>query len=236
MPANYIPLAGRVRLATIALGLMALLCAVSIGFGFAEQRTIDRILAGDPVGDAELNAIDERNGALMPFAIAIWIFAAATFIRWLYAAYRNVDLVAPPERRYGHGWAIGAWFVPFLNLWRPKQIVNDVWRAGGRDQESAQPRWLLLSWWALWLIGDVVLRFAGNSYAQADTPEEWRTGNIIYLVGDGLSLVAAFLAVAVVRYSTERLDGRAAEKAQPRPPEHPGGDLPAPAQPVGAAP
>ena len=235
MPASYIPLGGRVRLATIALGVMAVLCAVSIGFGFAEQRTIDRLLAGATVSDAELTAIDDRNLALLPLNIVVWIFAAFAFIRWLRAAYFNVDVVAPVERRYGHGWAIGAWFVPFLNLWRPKQIVNDVWRAGGRDVEHAQPGWLLLSWWALWIFADVVLRIAGNSYAQADTPEEWRTGNIIYLVGDALSLVTAFLAVAVVRFATERLDGRAAEKAA-APPEPPAGDALRLEVPAGAAP
>ena len=205
---------------------------MSIGFGFAELRITDRLLASETVSDAELTAIDDRNFAVGVVTLLAWIFAAATFIRWLHGAYQNVDVVAAAERRYGHGWAIGAWFVPFLNLWRPKQIVNDVWRAGGRDADHAQPGVLLLSWWALWIIADVAIRIAGNSYADAETPEEWRTGTIVWLVGDGLSLVTALLAVAVVRFSTERLDGRAAAQAA-APPEAPDGDLMRPEVPAG---
>jgi hypothetical protein len=52
------------------------------------------------------------------------------FIRWTRQGYRNADIVAPGVRRFGHGWAIGAWFTPFLAVWRPKQIVNDIYAAG----------------------------------------------------------------------------------------------------------
>ena len=48
---------------------------------------------------------------------------------WMFRAYNNVDAVAPGARRYDGGWAIGSWFVPILNLFRPKQIINDIWRA-----------------------------------------------------------------------------------------------------------
>jgi hypothetical protein len=234
MPASYIPLGGRVRLATIALGFMAVLCAANIGFGLAELRTVDHVLTGDPVSNADLVAIDNRNRAMLPISIVIWILTAVAFIRWLRAAYSNVDVVAAAERRYARGWATGGWFVPILNLWRPKQVVNDVWRAGGRDVEDAEPGWLLLSWWLLWLLADVVLRVAGGSYNAAETPEEWRTGTIIFLIGDVMSLIAAFLAVVVVRHATDRLDGRAAAKVA-TPPEPPAGDAVEPAVPAGSS-
>ena len=142
-----------------------------------------------------------------------------------------MDVVAAAERRYTHGWAIGAWFVPILNLWRPKQVINDVWRAGGRDAGDAEPGWLLLSWWLLWMFADVALRIAGSRYGAAETPEEWRTGTITFLVGDVMSLIAAFLAVVIVRRTTDRLDGRAAAKAAA--PPAPEGDLTAPERPAG---
>jgi Domain of unknown function (DUF4328) len=170
MPASYIPLRGCVLVATVALGLMAVLCAAPIGFGLAELRIADRILAVEPVSDAELMAIDDRNAVMRWVSLAIWIIAAIAFIRWLHPAYYNVGVVAAAERRYEHGWAIGGWFVPILNLWRPKQVINDVWRAGGRDAQDAQPGWLLLSWWALWTVAGVVLRIAGRSYGAPRRP------------------------------------------------------------------
>ena len=60
------------------------------------------------------------------------------------------------------GWAIGSWFIPIFNLFRPKQIANDLYRvtAGGKlhaegaDQRaSGNP---LSRWWAVWILGFVV--------------------------------------------------------------------------------
>jgi hypothetical protein len=68
------------------------------------------------VGNAELERNDARQQLVGLAQLALWIACAIAFIRWLRAAYRNVDVVAPGLRRHGHGWAIGGWFVPILSL------------------------------------------------------------------------------------------------------------------------
>ena len=133
----------------------------------------------------------------------LWIAGAIAFIMWLYRAYQNVDATDPGRRRYGHGWAIGSWFVPILNLWRPKQIVNDVWRAG---QNPGDPGFLLIAWWLLWLANGFVASSARRVYNNAGTPEEWQTGIVRYLVADGTGAVAALLAVLVAIKLTRNLN------------------------------
>jgi hypothetical protein len=89
-------------------------------FDILEVRLMDRIVTGEGITEAEATAIDNRQAVMGVIQFAAYIAGAIVFIRWLHAAYRNADVVAPGVRRYGHGWAIGSWFVPFLNLWRPK--------------------------------------------------------------------------------------------------------------------
>ena len=60
----------------------------------------------------------------------VFIATGVFFLFWFHRAYRNLPALGG-DRRYGTGWAIGSWFVPFLNAWRPKQIVNDIWRESG---------------------------------------------------------------------------------------------------------
>ena len=143
---------------------------------------------------------------------------AVFFIRWLRLAYRNADVVAPGVRRYKHGWAIGAWFVPFLNLWRPKQIVNDAWRAGdasGAPHAAPLPAWLNI-WWVAWLITNVLAQVAGRLALRQDTNEELRTVDYWYIASDATDAVAAALAIVVVRRISARLEERGA--AAPPPP------------------
>lgn len=235
MPESYVLLRGRVQAVTVVFVLLALLCAGAVWSGLLEAQLMDRLIAGENVTDAEATANDDRQSAFALFQTAMVVAAAVVFIRWLYGAYKNVAVVAPAEKRYRQGWTIGAWFVPIMNLFRPKQMVNDVWRAGGTDVQDAQPGWLLLLWWLLWLVGNWVVNAGARMYTNAETAEELRTGTILYMVSDTLSVIGAVLAILVVRQATDRLDAKAAAAPPPRPPE-PEGDLAAPERPLGAAP
>ena len=232
MPESYTPLRGRAQAVTVVFVIMAVVCGVAVVSDWLEWQLMDRIIAGEEVTDAEATANDNRQGAIGLVQLALTIAAAVVFIRWLHAAYRNLEVVAPAEKRYSPGWAIGSWFVPIMNLFRPKQMVNDVWRAGGGDSDDAKPGLLLLGWWLLWLTSSFMVNVAGRSYMNADTPEELRTGTILYFFGDAMQAISAVLAILVVRRGTERLDARAAAAPPPSAPPEP--DFASPERPAGA--
>jgi hypothetical protein len=223
MPESYAPLRGRMDAVTVVFVIMAVVCAVAVVSDVLEWRLLDRIIAGENVTDAEAISNDNRQATVVMVQRVIGLAAVIVFIRWIYAAYRNVDVVAPAERRYGRGWAIGGWFVPIMAFFRPKQIVNDIWRSGGRDVEDAQPGWLLLGWWTMYLVASVMWNIASSVYRNAETAEEIRTGTSMYVVADASAVVAAILAILVVRRGTDRLDAKAA--AVPPPPPAPEPDF-----------
>src|SRR5919108_281392 len=139
MPESYVPLDGRRQAVTIVFAGIVLVSAVAVVGDVLELRLLDRIVAGESVTAAEATSNDSRQALIGVLQIAATIAGAIVFIRWLHRAYKNIDVVARDQRRYGHGWAIGSWFVPILNLWRPKQVVNDVWRAGARAPAPVPP-------------------------------------------------------------------------------------------------
>jgi hypothetical protein len=231
MPEAYEPLDARRQAVIIVFAAITLISVAATISDILEIRLMDRIIAGETVTTAEADGNDSRQSIIGLLQFAALIAGAIVFIRWLHAAYRNVDVVDRPQRRYGHGWAIGSWFVPILNLWRPKQIINDVWRAGGRDESDARPGLLLLSWWLLFVISNWVANIAIRSSFGEATTEEVRNGSIAYAVSDGIDIFGAILAILVVRAATDRLDGRAAAKAPA--PDGPGGGWQAPERPAG---
>jgi hypothetical protein len=231
MPESYIPLRGRVQAVTVVFVITAVVCAVAVVSDYLEWQLMDRIIAGEQVTDAEATSNDNRQGTIGLVQLALIVAGAVFFIRWMYAAYRNLDVVAPAERRYSAGWAIGSWFVPIMNLFRPKQMINDIWRAGGRDTSDAQPGFLLLGWWLLWLLSSFIVNFAARSYINADTAEQAKTGSILYFISDAMAVVCAILAILVVRKGTDRLDAKA---AAPTPPPAPEADFVTPERPAGA--
>lgn len=208
----------RAKLAAVFLLVLLAVTVVAVLSGLAQYRLIDRAFAGDITpGQADANDRRERIVGIVQFAA--FVLAAIFFIRWFAAAYRQLPRLGAGARRFTPGWAIGAWFVPFLNLWRPKQIANDIWRgsdptAPPGDQGTAwQERPvapLVHWWWGLFLLSNVVSNLVVRAYRGADTLEEIRTASAVGVVSDALDLVALPLAVPVVR----RLAGRQRERGR----------------------
>lgn len=136
------PLAARARTATIFLGLSIAASAVVIVLDIVQIGLLSSYVDGTGVsgGVRKRDDLSALGGLVwLGAAVPTWVF----FIRWLHLAYRNLDAMAPGVRRHKVGWAIGAWFVPFLNLWRPKQIVDQVHRGTGGAAFG-----LITAWWA----------------------------------------------------------------------------------------
>jgi hypothetical protein len=119
--------------------------------------------------------------------------------------------------RFEAGWTVGGWLVPFLNLVRPKQIMNDLWRA--TDPElPVQPgvAWkqvrvplMVHAWWLLFLLSLAVGIVASNFRQEASTLQQLRGASVVTLLGDVLILPAAVLASLVVNQITQRQRGHA---------------------------
>jgi hypothetical protein len=187
----------RARWALIALALYAIFDVVAFFSGLAEYR-----LLGTDYTLAQANANDDRQALISAVQFVLLIGAAFFFLRWFKRAYENVEHLGG-ERRYGTGWAIGAWFVPILNLWRPKQIANDIWKASNRDGDTSVSS-LLHVWWGAWLvagwIGNMTLRFAFT----AETPDELQGAAAANVAAVSLEFGAALLAIWVVHTITAR--------------------------------
>ena len=209
-PDGYESLDGRLKALKIVFTLMAVTALVACVFDILEVSLMDRLIAGEDVTDAELSADDTRQGIIGMVQFAVYVACVVVFLRWLHRAYKNLDAVAPTQRRYGTGWAIGGWFVPFLNLWRPKEIINDIWRSGG----TVPPAWLAW-WWGAFLITGWISNFALRSLGD-DTPQEFRDTALAYAVSDGLDVPMALLAIVVAVKLTQRIEIARADTPPPR--------------------
>jgi hypothetical protein len=188
--------------------------------------------AGENVTDAQIDANDTRVGMIAVGQTVVSIACVVCFISWLHRAYENMRALSPPHPRFGSGWAIGGWFVPFLNLVRPKQIINDVYNSG--RPSDPPPAWLGL-WWAAFIISGFLSRFAFRGTRDDSSLEALTDTSYRYLVADGFDVVAAVLAIIVVRTLSRNQEQRA--ETAPSAPDEGAAPLPwaLPAQPPEAS-
>ena len=150
--------------------------------------------------------------ALIVFLLAVLevivkLATAIFFSIWLYRAYSNLRAFDPSRRLDSSpGWAVGSFFVPFVNLVIPYRAVKEVWQKSGPPDEAlfsepSPPSWFPI-WWTFWLLSS----FAGNASLRAsfneNIPEQ--TATVISIVASALSVIAGLLAYLIVDLIDDR--------------------------------
>jgi uncharacterized membrane protein len=178
----------------VATGISVLLETLSLAFPPLRD---DQEFTDNPMGAGMLLLIF----GLALFELILYLATVVLFCMWLYRAYNNVRAFNP-WRRLNHspGWAVGSFFVPFVNLVVPYRAVKEVWQKSGPPDEAVLsepgPPASFPIWWMFWLLAS----FAGNlSFRVAfneNVPES--TATMVSMVAGGLYVVAAVLAYLIV--------------------------------------
>jgi Domain of unknown function (DUF4328) len=205
MEAPFLPLAGR---ATWARRLLvgALVTAVVSFAADLNQLSLLRDAAWGSVSRADAHANDVRQTLAGGIELSVVIAAGVVFLMWFHRAYANLRALGAHDLPFGAGWAVGYWFVPILNLVRPKHAANEIWR-GSTDGDPV-PRFLDL-WWGSFLISGILTRVGIQLWNQADGLDAARHATYVLLASDLVTIAAAGLAVRVVSTTTARQLGRA---------------------------
>lgn len=108
-----------------------------------------RIMGGEPVTEAEVLGNDLRQSILGIVHFIIYLVTAVLFLRWTYLANWNARILGAPDLKPSPGWAVGWYFVPIANLWKPFQALRQTFKASHPDytenwQEAPSPALLLL--------------------------------------------------------------------------------------------
>ncbi|MFJ5885622.1 DUF4328 domain-containing protein [Kitasatospora cineracea] len=134
--------------------------------------------------------------------VLLTLATAVAFIMWLYRVRVNVEVICPQVYQRGRGWTIGAWFIPFANLYLPWRVTADIWNASGPTDQHGVPQpirtGVVNAWWTTWVIGLVLGRLEGQAAATA---------------AESATAVAAVLAILMVRGLTD-MQQRHAEAAR----------------------
>jgi Domain of unknown function (DUF4328) len=209
--------------AVVALALTMAASTVSLGLDIHRLSVIKHLMsdlssanvAGFRADLAAGQASDDQTSVMGIVELGLFVVTAVCFIAWFHRAYRGLLLLGAERTRHGTGWAIGGWFVPILNLWRPKQIANEIWRGsdpGGAGKQTlgrgpVSP--LLWFWWAAWLFTGFLHQASRQDWNAAASAQALRSATRTDIAAECTSMLAAGLAVAVVYVLTKRERERA---------------------------
>lgn len=212
MTPTYTPPGSRATAAILALYVKVGACSLAIGADVRRILVAEELEDGTALVDALLGADQLVLFAALVELLAL-VVAAVLFLRWQVVAHRNLAALGDREPRVGVAAGVAAWFVPGVNLFRPPQVVGDLWRAGER---SAKTPALFRAWWIAWLVAVVAVVAAWALLGDAADVAERQRIDALRAAATALSAIAAGLAIAVVSRATRRQETRALAVAAPR--------------------
>jgi hypothetical protein len=123
-------------------------------------------------GAAALYAAVGLTDALLTLVTIIF------FSMWIYRGAANIVAAGTVGFDYTPGWAVGWFFIPIANLFKPYAAMRQIWNAshGGQGDQLEQPEGLLAIWWGTWLLSNIASNISFRLTFNPASPEELQTG------------------------------------------------------------
>lgn len=158
----------RANIAKVIFYIMMMISIISLYSDYLQYQLLISAEAGIPISEEYANSNDTRQRIIGIVSIMVAIASIIIFIMWFYRAYKNLHALKIPSLNHTAGWAIGAWFVPILNLGRPYMIMREIWDEtqyyvlDKNEKQNVSSNSIVGWWWGLWLLHN----FSGRIYAR----------------------------------------------------------------------
>ena len=159
------------------------------------------VYTSESLASAAADSNDKRQQILGVFQFVIDITTIILFSVWIYRANFTARQLGAKGMTFTPGWAVGWFFIPFANLWKPYQAMKEIWRASKNpDAWQSEHRGAILPWWWLFF---VLMGIFGNASLKASLKakeiNELLTATGLSMAADLISVPASILAVVMVR-------------------------------------
>lgn len=191
------------------LGLGAVLEIAALWSSWQQLQLVQDLARGANVADATIEANDARQQLFAYAQLGLGIANAVVFLMWTRALTRRLIALGVTNMQYAPRWSVWGFIIPILNLFRPYQVMSELWKASevvpGPDDpwiKKATPT-IVYVWFAVLVVDNLAGRLASRtSFGTVDQilQAAWLT-----VLFDALGVVTAVVALRLVSEIDERL-------------------------------
>lgn len=171
----------------------------------AQHQLLIRMRDGGFASELELmsaaEANDLRHGIIGIAVMLVVITTIVLFAVWIHRVSSNLHALGTPGLRFTPGWAVGWYFVPIANLWKPFQAMKEIWRAsknpGAWQSETISP--VLGWWWFWWIVSSIVSNVSLRMSLRAEALDELISVGPVNIASSVLDVISAIFALLAVK-------------------------------------
>jgi hypothetical protein len=206
---NLKPNGQRAKIAIMLLWTVLTVEIISLLSDYLQYDLLETVANGGQITTEAATDNDLRQKIIGLIYLTVYVISGITFIRWFRRAYYNLHIKAE-SLSFTEGWAAGCWFVPIISLYRPNQIMKELYQEtqsllSKKDENYAQnlTTHFIGWWWALWIISSFLGQFIFRYSMKAETLEELTTTTIASIVASIIGIPLAIITVKVIKDYSE---------------------------------
>lgn len=170
-----------------------------LDIGILEGRSASYSNPGEYADKADMAAA--YLGLVSLAQLVVLISAVVASCMWIYRACSNAFALTQKGMETTPGWAVGWFFIPFANLWKPYQAMREIWVASenpGKWFVVDRPA-ILPVWWFLWIASSIFDNISLRYGMGAVNTRELLTSDYLFITSDLLDIPLNIAFIYVVR-------------------------------------
>jgi len=195
----------RAKIAIMLIWTVLTIEIISILSDYLQYNLLQTVANDGQISSETATDNDLRQKIIAIIYLVTYIISGITFIRWFRRAYFNLHLKAE-TLSFTEGWAAGSWFVPFISLYRPKQIMKELYvetqnlLTAKQENSTVNLNTQFIGWWwALWLIASFLGQFVFRYSLKAESLEALTTATIASIIASIIGIPLALITVKIIK-------------------------------------
>jgi hypothetical protein len=136
--------------------------------------------------------------------ILINIMTIIIFGMWIFRAAANIRDETELPMSDKPGWAVGWYFIPFANWFKPFTAMRQIWNASTGDHFNLDEGNSNLSlWWTLWLISNITANISFRMSMSGNAEEMLQISQVLDIVSGITSIILFFIVVPLINTITD---------------------------------
>lgn len=185
----------------------------SVLSGLLQIELLSRLGRGSGFESEEATMITGMQGFFGFLYSLLSLGTAVPFLIWFHRLHKNLPSLGQTGLIFTPGWAVGFFFVPIFNLYRPFQAMREVWHgsdperleldsaSGGPEIRSRFDTPPLVGWWwGLYIIPGIIgwIALVLNRVASVDQRLPGLPASVLTVVANLLVIAGAVVAIRLV--------------------------------------
>ncbi len=159
-----VPFQSLLGLATAVKALLGIVCVAKVAAIGATFALIVSLAGGNGLAATGVSATAIVLALTVLGAVFLSMITGVVYLVWLYRAYQNLPALGVTKLDASPGWAVGHYFIPFVNLVRPYQTIVEIMRGSfSREQQLTGKTSTAIAgwWWTGWILAAVLGQVSG---------------------------------------------------------------------------